>query len=191
MEHHLKTGEYFSGAEALTRRDLVWGVVRDAPAPDPDHQFVLVEAVLLLAPHVRERALGALLVAPVDVVLDQARGLVVQPDLLFIARERQGIIGRQVWGAPDLVVEVASPGTFRFDRTIRLDWYEDYGVRECWLLDPLTRAVTVIGLAGGRRERRYAGEDSVSSAVLPDFQAAARAFFPERAGGAPSASRVP
>lgn len=190
MDDRLTTGEYLSGAEELTRRDLVWGVVRDAPAPDPDHQFVLIEAVLLLTPHVRDRDLGAVLVAPVDVVLDQARGLVVQPDLLFIARERQAIIERQVWGAPDLVVEVASPGTFRFDRTIRLDWYEEYGVRECWLLDPLARTVTVMGLACGRRERRYAGEAPVRSSVLPEFASPARAFFPERPGRAASASHT-
>jgi Uma2 family endonuclease len=178
MEYRLSVGEYLSGAEDLTRRDLAWGVVRDAPAPDPQHQFVLVEAVLLLAAHVRDRDLGAVLVAPVDVVLDESRALVVQPDLLFVARERLHIIRRQVWGAPDLVVEVASPGTFRFDRTIRLDWYEEYGVRECWLLDPLACAVTVVGLAGGRRERRYVDDAPVESWVLPEFSAPARAFFP-------------
>jgi Uma2 family endonuclease len=178
MRDRLTVGEYFSGAEALTRRDMVWGVLRDAPAPDAQHQSVLIEAVLLLTAHVRERDLGAVLVAPVDVVLDGPRALVVQPDLLFIARERLDLVGRQVWGAPDLVVEVASPGTYRFDRTVRLDWYEDYGVRECWLLDPPARAVTVVGLAGGRRERRYADDEPVGSSVLPEFAAPARAFFP-------------
>lgn len=137
----------------------------------------------------RARDLGAVLVAPVDVVLDEARALVVQPDLLFIARDRLGILGRQVWGAPDLVAEVTSPGTARHDRTTRLEWYARYGVRECWLLDPVARTVTVIALAGERQERLHAGDDPVCSGVLPEFDAPVRAFFPGVPGDPTSASR--
>lgn len=189
MGEYLSVREYLAGPEELSRRDLVWGVLRDAPAPDSGHQFVLIEAVLLLTSHVRARGLGAVLVGPVDVVLDEARALVVQPDLLFVARDRLGIIDRQVWGAPDLVAEVASPGTARHDRTTRLEWYARYGVRECWLLDPVAKTVTVIALAGEHQERRHAGDDPVCSCVLPEFDAPARAFFPRVACSPTAASR--
>lgn len=56
-------------------------------------------------------------VAPLDVVLDETAALVVQPDVVFISRDRLGIIRNQVWGAPDLVVEVASLGTAERDRS--------------------------------------------------------------------------
>ena len=61
--------------------------------------------------------LGRVAIAPVDVILDRERALVLQPDVLFVATERLGIIRDQVWGAPDLVVEVMSPGTEQRDRT--------------------------------------------------------------------------
>ena len=45
-------------------------------------------------------------------------------EAIFIARNRISIIRKQVWGAPDLVVEVASPGTEYRDRTVKLAWYQ-------------------------------------------------------------------
>ena len=59
--------------------------------------------------------LGRVLVSPVDVVLDEKKALIVQPDIVFISRERIGIVRDRIWGAPDLVIEVLSPGTRRRD----------------------------------------------------------------------------
>jgi len=86
-----------------------------------------------------------LAIAPVDVILDRERALVLQPDVLFVATERLGIIRDQVW-APDLVVEGPSPGTERRDRAQKLEWFRQYGVRECWLVDPRQELVTVVDL---------------------------------------------
>jgi Uma2 family endonuclease len=75
------------------------------------------------------------LTAPIDVHL--GRGSVVQPDLVVVRNRNLHIIGeKKLTGAPDLLVEIRSPGTARYDRRIKLPRYARAGVREIWLVDP-------------------------------------------------------
>jgi Uma2 family endonuclease len=171
--------DYLSGPEEMRRRELVWGVVREPPSPYVPHQRLIVRISALLDAHVRERNLGTVLIAPMDVILDDARGLVVQPDVMFISRARDHIIREFVWGAPDLVVEVASRSTLAYDFTTKLAWYERYGARECWFVDFAPRAVTVVTFdgRGGRIENTARGTDRIPSAVLPEFAGTVELFF--------------
>ena len=171
--------DYLSGPEEMRRRELVWGVVREPPSPYVPHQRALTRIATLLETYVRERQLGTVLVAPMDVILDAANALVLQPDVMFIGRERQSIIRDFVWGAPDLVVEVASRGTATYDRTAKLDWYAKYGVRECWLIDFFPHGVTVVTFDGPdeRRIQVARGDERIPSTVLPDFPYAADGIY--------------
>lgn len=179
MSDRIEVDDYLAGPEDMRRRELVWGVVREPPAPRFGHQTVVGRAFELLTHHVRERRLGVVCVSPADVVLDKEKALVVQPDVFFISNERMAIVRDQVWGPPDLVVEVASPGTARYDRTTKIGWYRTYGVRECWLVDANKRVVTVVNLeaTGEGASRSVSGDEQVESAVLPEFRTAAREFF--------------
>jgi Uma2 family endonuclease len=169
--------EYLSGEEDLHRRELVWGVVREPAAPYCDHQSVVTRATVILDLHVREHDLGRVLVSPVDVVLDEGRALVLQPDVVFVSRARAGIVRDQIWGAPDLVVEVLSPGTRRRDLTQKRQWYARYGVREYWIIDPRMGEIAVIALGRRGRRRTSRGTQRVRSAVLPAFDGRAADFF--------------
>jgi Uma2 family endonuclease len=174
---------YLSGAESLRRRELVWGFVREPPAPFWPHQAIVTRTTVLLYEHVASRSLGEVSASPLDVVLDEARGLVVQPDVVFLSNERLRLVRNQVWGAPDLVVEVESPGTRLRDRVHKRGWYRRYGVREYWLIDAGARTVTVFGFSEGRATARtFKGPKRVRSAVLPDFDRPASAFFGPRQG---------
>jgi Uma2 family endonuclease len=119
-----------------------------APAPDFHHQEISANLHLLFAEFVRPRQLGKLVYAPADVVL--ADDNVVQPDLLFIANENVGIIRKQIYGAPDLVVEILSPSTLRHDRQNKLDLYARFGVKEYWIVDPANRSLEILVLEGKR-----------------------------------------
>lgn len=179
MSERIEVDDYLAGPEDMRRRELVWGVVREPPAARFGHQNVVTQIAMLLRLHVHGRGLGVVCVSPADVVLDKKNALVVQPDVFFISNDRMAIVRDQVWGAPDLVVEVASPGTARYDRTTKIGWYRTYGVRECWLIDVNKRVVTIANLAatGDGESRSFAGDEQVTSAVLPDFTAAARECF--------------
>lgn len=156
--------------ETLRRRELRYGVLREPPAPFWSHQLVVLHIARKLIDHVEARDLGLVNVAPIDVILDEKEHLIVQPDVLFVSMDRRAIVRDQVWGAPDLVVEVLSPGTERHDRREKLQWYGRYGVRECWLVDLIKERVVVMDLAADPPVERIAGgAQCVRSSVLPDL----------------------
>jgi len=159
-------------------RELVYNRIREPPAPFFSHQALVLRVAKIWSDHVEPRALGRVAVAPVDVVLDHERSLIVQPDVLFITTARLSIIRDQVWGPPDLVAEVLSQSTANRDRGERLAWYRQYGVRECWLVDLYGDSVTVVDFSGAIPVTRLAhGPEKIVSSVLPDLELSAYGLF--------------
>jgi Uma2 family endonuclease len=179
VEGHMTTDEYLYGTDETSRkRELAYGIMREPPAPFFSHQQLVLRVATVLASHVDARNLGQVAIAPLDVILDRDRNLIVQPDVLFVSRERLSIIDKQVWGAPDLVVEVLSGGTEEHDRGEKLGWYRQYGVRESWLVDLRNQEVAVFDFIGPEPVRRTArGPRSIQSSVLPAFQVTAFDLF--------------
>lgn len=125
------------------------------PAPTTFHQMLQGRLHVLLLTHGPTAAAGQVLLAPCDVVLGD--GSVVQPDLLFVAAERIGMIGeRYVDGAPDLVVEVLSASDPSRDRVRKLALYAANGVRHYWIVDPDSRELEAYELGGDGRYVRTA-----------------------------------
>jgi len=174
----MTTFEYLDTDETNRPRELAYGVLREPPAPFFSHQAIVLRIAKILSDHVEPRRLGQIAIAPLDVILDVDNGLIVQPDVLFVSQERLAIIHNQVWGAPDLVVEVLSRSTAARDRAEKLGWYRQYGVRECWLVDLSNEEVAIVDLAGPGVTRRLArGTATIRSSVLPEFVIAAAAIF--------------
>lgn len=175
----MTTAEYLQTPETVLPRELAYGVLRVADSPTANHQRIVRDLTMALHAHVRDRALGEILPAPMDVVLDVEAALVVQPDILFVSRERCGIVGDRVQGAPDLVAEVLSPHPRIGHIHERVEWFARYGVRECWLIDLPKRAVVVLNFEGGVTSRRalVSGPHVIPSTVLPDLQLSAGTVF--------------
>ena len=124
------------------RYEILEGELAVTPAPGTVHQRVVGRLYSALAEFVRNRQIGELFLAPLDVILSVHT--VVQPDLLFVSKERQSVIRADgIYGAPDLVVEVLSPSTAERDRGVKRRLYLRYGVREVWLVDPEARTLEV------------------------------------------------
>lgn len=167
----MTTVSYLNGPETLQRRELVWGVLRQPPAPFYSHQRVVTDLAFLLQQHTRNRGLGEVCVSPVDVVLDAPKALILQPDIVFVSRDRLGIVRHQIWGAPDLVVEVLSAGTAAYDQRRKLGWFRRYGVRECWFVNARTRQIIVHGFSEPSATRSaYNLADTVRSRVLLELE---------------------
>jgi Uma2 family endonuclease len=129
------------------RCELIFGRYVVSPAPLVRHQIV----VALLWQHLERFARdsqGLAVLAPVDVVL--ADHSAVQPDVLYVSRERRGIVKDRVEGAPDLVVEVLSPGSAWRDRGDKLKLYAEGRVREYWIVDPAEKQIEFLVNDDGR-----------------------------------------
>jgi Uma2 family endonuclease len=133
-----------------------------ADSPEVRHQRIVSRLNDLLKAGIERQGLGEVLFAPLDVILDETT--VFQPDLLAVHHSRHKIIGEAaVWGAPDLVVEVASKTSEKHDRVRKLPLYLRFGVGEVWLVDPESRSITAVtGTPDQPRERRFAVGDAVS-----------------------------
>lgn len=165
----MTTVEYLETPETVQPRELAYGVLRVTESPTLYHQRVVRDVTVALHTFVRERRLGEVVPAPMDVILDYDAALVVQPDVLFVAPERSHIMGDRLMGAPDLVVEVLSPHPRIGRLEERVSWFARYGVRECWLVDLKRREVVLLGFANGLVTVRtlLIGHQRIASAVLP------------------------
>ncbi len=176
----MTTDEYLRTPETMLPQELVYGFVRDAPAPTPGHQSVVGLFYVALVRHLEEHRLGRVWLSPIDVVLDRARHLVVQPDLIVVANERVHIVTDRVWGAPDLVVEVMSPRPRIGTLEERLRWFAEYGVRECWLVHHLSEQLEVVQFTRGHIARRIGDKaEPLRSMVLPEFTASMASILAE------------
>ena len=118
----------------------------------------------------RQNDLGRVYFAPFDVVLSDTD--TVQPDLLFVSRERLHIITEDnVQGAPDLVVEIRSPLTARQDWTVKRELYARHGVKEYWLVDPDAATISVLLLDDGKLKVAgvYGEDDTLTATVVEGF----------------------
>ena len=159
--------EYLKTPEIKARYDIVDGVMTMAPAPTVTHQRILLRLVRLLDQFVSEQQLGEVLLAPVDVIIGREPLRTRQPDLLFVSNERASILGDQVEGAPDLIVEILSPSNTRSDLEAKLSDYATLGVSECWLVSPEARSVEILGLTEGSWVRL--GISGLGSRCSPRF----------------------
>jgi len=168
----LTTDEYLKTPETLNPTELVYGVLRVAEAPTVWHQQAVAAFHLALAPHVRGRRMGRVLLSPLDVVFDWDRGLILQPDLVFISHERWHVRRQRIAGAPDLVLEVLSPNPRIGKLQERIDWFAAYGVREVWLLHQEHERFEIVRSANGRVASRETIDylSPMRSDVLPEFR---------------------
>jgi len=176
MSRRLSLAAYLATEETNRPQELAYGILREPPAPGFDHQIIVGRIHVALDRHARRYSLGDVVLSPVDVILDRKRALVVQPDIVFLSKDRREISAGRIWGAPDLVVEVLSTFRRRHDRVTKVEWYRQYGVHECWIVDPVARTVDVLDLASSAT-RTFEGRQLVRSCVLPRLRMQAdRAF---------------
>lgn len=125
------------------RVELIDGVFYDMAAPTFFHQKIAGEIYRQIANFIREnngRCEAA--ISPLDVQLDCDDRTMLQPDVMIICDNKKITI-KNVFGAPDFVLEVISPSTKKKDYCKKLTKYENAGVREYWILDPYKKQLVV------------------------------------------------
>ena len=167
--------DYKSLPESETKRyELLGGDLVLVPSPTEYHQRISGNLEFVLRQFVREKGLGRVYHAPLDVVLGEGEEReVVQPDIFFISKERFQIIAEEeIRGAPDLVIEITSPATEDRDRHYKKTLYARHGVREYWIVDPEARKVEVFALGekGFELVRAYEAGEALRSPLLEGLE---------------------
>lgn len=163
--------DYLSGPPSHEHVELRYGwLVRDG-TPSTGHQTVSGSIYVALRSYVIERGLG-FVVQHLDTILDEARRLVVQPDLLVVLNDRRHVLTDRVRGVPNLTVEILSRNNKRHDRVRKLAWYREYGVQEYWIVDPFGLTVEVFDLEATPAPvvRVFGEADLLESRVIPGFR---------------------
>jgi len=168
------------------RHELIDGEHFVSPSPGTPHQLILWRLTAILAPYLRANPTGAALTGPFDVKLSPWTVLV--PDLVYFtaARFAQVVNEKHATAAPDLVVEILSPGTRRRDLGRKREVYDREGVREYWIVDPDACSITALrrpgpdaGLADVRALTLEA-DDILESPLFPGLQIPLRDVFRRR-----------
>jgi len=130
------------------RHEIIDGNEYVAPAPNTFHQRIIMRLSAQMHNHAQENDLGEVFTSPIDLIFSDTD--VVQPDVLFVAKERAAIVEHHgLTDAPDLVVEVLSESNRRHDEIRKRRLYERYGVREYWIVDPALEQVKVYRRSDG------------------------------------------
>ena len=174
----ISAAEYFALPEYAAHNliQLIDGEVVIGMAPIIRHQRIAREIFVFIVLLARQKG-GEAFDEPTEVYLDENN--VFQPDIIYIKPDTTCTVDvKRVVGAPDLVVEVLSPSTAKYDRVQKYNAYEANGVGEYWIVDPVHEIVEVyvLGEAGFDRQGAYAKEDTFKSRVL-DEDVAVKPFF--------------
>ncbi|MDN3658049.1 Uma2 family endonuclease [Ferruginibacter paludis] len=136
-----------------------------SPSPLDVHQAVLNDINIALAVYVKKNKLGKVRIAPYDVHFSKSN--IFQPDLIFISNDNLHLIeANGLKGAPDIAIEVLSPGNKHIDLGEKKDVYEQYGVKEYFIVHPDTKLVQSFILKNKKFEEKQTATGSIVSDLL-------------------------
>jgi Uma2 family endonuclease len=149
-----------------------------SPSPDTFHQHVILNISFLLRQYLMKNPVGEVFVAPLDIFLSDVS--VFQTDVIFISQKRRTIIKEHgIEGAPDMVIEILSPGTARYDKGSKRKIYARAGVQELWLVDPGAKRIEVYQLPkdGETPGATFGGDVTFTSPLLPGLKIKTASIF--------------
>jgi Uma2 family endonuclease len=170
--------DYLLFPEDGQRHELLDGEHFVTNAPSRWHQKAVSKLVYLFMDFLSREPLGEVYTGPFEVFF--AEHDVALPDLVFVSRERAGILtDRNIQGAPDLIVEVLSPSTRQADELVKHGIYQRFGVREYWLADPRRQTVRVFRHTRGSFAPPVdlSAEDLLTTPLLPGLAIPVRQIF--------------
>jgi Uma2 family endonuclease len=179
---HLTFQQYLGLPEMKACSSIIDGELVMVVAPTTEHQRCILELALKLTPVARERRLGEVFIAPIDIVIQRDPLRTRQPDLLFISNARRYIIGRQVIeGGPDPAIDILSPTNACRKLEEKLRDYQSINVREAWIVVTQGQTVEVLQLSpeGIDRSGLYGLGDLIVSQELPELCLMVDEIFPE------------
>ena len=163
-----KTLEDYLALPDDIRVEMIDGVFYYMSAPSTTHQLIAGEIHAQLRDHVKKNGGDCKpFIAPTDVQLDCDDKTIVEPDV-FVVCNRNQITHPRIVGAPDLVIEVLSPGSWYHDMRRKLKKYKNAGVREYWIIIPEHKEVLVYRFWESDTPKDYSFDDKIPVGIWQD-----------------------
>lgn len=170
--------EYCLLPDDRNQYELFDGDLVRTPWPSREHQKIVLRLARFLADYVERHSSGEVYISPLDAIFDPYT--VLQPDILFVSKERQAEVEKErIEGTPDLVLEVLSPSTFHKDLRRKMAVYSRFGVQEYWIVNPEMKTIELYcqGKEGLELLRRFSSEESFESRLLGGFRMPVNRIF--------------
>lgn len=150
------------------RYELIDGELLMTPSPVPRHQRISGKLEFKLREFITKNKIGEIFYAPCDVYLDNEN--VVQPDILFISKDRLDIIGeKNIQGVPNLVIEIISENSVYRDIVQKKRLYARFNVKEYWIVIPEEEEIEVYILEDNTYQL-YCAYKKVEELVSPSLK---------------------
>lgn len=163
------------------RLEVIKGKIFRLDAPDVSHQKISGNLYGEMYHYFKGKSCK-LFAAPFDVVLKNKKGVedsVVQPDICVVCDPKKLENDKRCLGAPDLIIEILSPGNTKKEMRYKYELYEEAGVYEYWVVRPIDKEITQFVLENGKYRALppIIEGDMVSSAKFPELTVATEDIF--------------
>ncbi|HEV8371018.1 MAG TPA: Uma2 family endonuclease [Pyrinomonadaceae bacterium] len=162
------------------RYELIEGELFVSTAPGIPHQLVLQNLQVAIVNHLSRNPIGKI-VPGAGAVFSNFDAVI--PDLVIVRKERWDkiVANNRFIAAPDLVIEILSPGSENRKRDVdaKQRLYGKYGVEEYWIVDPQNRSLTIYRLRGNKLDEfaRLEEKDEIVSELLPELNIKVGSLF--------------
>ena len=168
-KQHTYTSEDYWNLPDGQRAELIDGQLYNMAPPSRIHQRLVSQFTRVIGQYIADHH-GSCQVypAPFAVFLNKDDKTYVEPDISIIC-DKSKLDDRGCSGAPDWVIEIASLSTKRTDYGVKLFKYRSAGVREYWIVNPLTKTVNVYDLEKEELCDQYSFDDDIQVCIYDNL----------------------
>lgn len=163
------TLEQYEALPEEKRVEVFEGIVYDMASPSQIHQSISMQLSTAINNYILRKKGGcSIFSAPFDVKLSDDPLIIVQPDIMVVC-DKDKLDGKRCNGAPDFIIEIVSPGNPSDDYIRKPYYYNNYGVREYWIVDPRRKIITVNYFEGNIVSVQYAFDCAIKVNIYDDL----------------------
>lgn len=150
-----------------TLAELINGRIYMTPRPNLSHQDISFTIAGEIYAFLKKKRIGRAFCSPVGVFLDEENN-VVQPDIVFVSNKRKKILSETdgIHGSPDFVLEILSPGNKNHDLKKKKNLYQEFQVKEYWIIDPTSKEAVGYHLVKSVYQEFFRDTGKIKSNVL-------------------------
>ena len=151
------------------RAELIDGEIYYMAPPSTKHQALLMDLSYQIKDYIKHNnGKCDVLPAPFAVFLNEDDINYVEPDISVIC-DKNKLNEKGCNGAPDWIIEIVSPSTSSLDYGIKLFKYRTAGVREYWIINPMTHTINVYDLESEKGTYQYNFDDNIPVCIYDDL----------------------